>query len=225
MKHAILVVGTGRSGTSALTGMIQILGAHLGEPLKPGDASNPKGYFENTRLTDLHKRLLSEAGIAWLVSPPVVSIGATPDRCAAVEDHVAKIFGDRSPIAIKDPRLCVLIDVYVPTLRRMMGYEVHCVRISRDPVEVARSIITATGMQESHWLPIVHRHAELLDAAIRGNTVDCIDCAYADLVDRPKETVDRVVSRLPFLSIDRVDAACAFVDRSLRHHHADGRSS
>jgi hypothetical protein len=223
MKQAILIVGTGRSGTSAMTGVLKILGSYLGEELKPGDAVNPKGYFENTQLANLNKEALSAAGISWYGPPPdpdvVHPVPVTSARSASIRDCVARIFGERSPIAFKDPRLCVLIDAYTSTLRDM-GYEVHCVRMTRDPSLVAKSIAVAAGADESHWLPMVRRRADLLDDALRRTAVDCVDCTFDDLIKRTRSTVFEIVERLPFLSCSTeiMNEVLAFIDGSLRHH-------
>ena len=221
MRQAILVVGTGRSGTSAMAGTLRILGADLGDEIKPGDAYNSKGYFENTQITALNKEVLADVGMSWYVSPPerVRTIPVTAALSVAIQARVAKTFGEKSPIAIKDPRFCVLLDAYVSVLRSM-GYEVHCVRMVRDPIEVAKSLIAGGGADASHWLPMVSRHSELLDAAIGRTAVNCVDCAFADLVEHAAAVVLRITGQLPFLSCstERMREILDFIDGSLRHH-------
>ena len=52
----ICVLGMHRSGTSALTGVVEQLGAFLGPPahLMAPRADNPAGFFEHQPLTDLN---------------------------------------------------------------------------------------------------------------------------------------------------------------------------
>ena len=220
-KQAILVVGTGRSGTSVMTGTLQLLGACLGEELKRGDAWNPKGYFENTQITDLNKRALSEVGMSWYDSSLEIvrPVPMTSTLSMSIRNRVSAIFGERSPIAIKDPRLCVLLDAYVSTLREM-GYETHCVRMLRDPIEVASSLTAVAGGSVPHWLPKVVLHAELLDAALKRTAVDCIDCSFTDLVACTKGTISALMERLPFLACtaERMNEISGFIDGSLKHY-------
>ena len=166
-RQAILVVGTGRSGTSAMTGVLQLLGVHLGDKLKIADTNNPKGYFENTEITDLNKKLLSEAGVTWYVTPAEVTcpIALTATLSTAIREHVQGVFGDKSPIAIKDPRLCALLDAYVSALREL-SYEVHCVRMRRAFNEVAQSMAVATGAPGNYFLSLAQHYAGLLDEAV-----------------------------------------------------------
>jgi hypothetical protein len=220
-KHAILVVGTGRSGTSVMTGALQILGAHLGEDLTGGDLYNAKGYFENTALVELNKALLSAAGITWYVTPisSVQALPTTPKAYQAVHTSIQSIFKNHTPIAIKDPRLCALLDPYVSVLTALK-YEVHCMLMSRHHHEVARSMETATGVVASEYLPMVQHYAELLESALKRTAVHCIRCTFSELLTSTRATIEKVMRDLPFLSCsdDQMKRILSFVDKSLRHH-------
>ena len=54
---AVVVLGAGRSGTSAITRGIQAIGVDLGDHLRPGGGKNPTGFFEDQDLLSLNKRL------------------------------------------------------------------------------------------------------------------------------------------------------------------------
>jgi hypothetical protein len=56
-QRAIFVVGAGRSGTSAITRGVQVLGVDLGDRLKQATAKNPTGFFEDAELVALSKRV------------------------------------------------------------------------------------------------------------------------------------------------------------------------
>ena len=43
-----------RSGTSALSGVLEPLGLTVGKTVMPPNAGNPKGYYENNALMELH---------------------------------------------------------------------------------------------------------------------------------------------------------------------------
>ena len=58
-RQAILVLGMHRSGTSAVTRIINLLGADLpGNLMSPKD-ENPEGYWESQELMRLHDQILS----------------------------------------------------------------------------------------------------------------------------------------------------------------------
>ena len=60
-KRAILVAGMHRSGTSALTRVLNLLGAELPSDLMPAASTNPTGPWEAIELVALNGRLPDEA--------------------------------------------------------------------------------------------------------------------------------------------------------------------
>lgn len=58
---AVVVLGAGRSGTSALARGIQALGVDLGDRLRPPGGKNPTGFFEDRDLLAFNKRRLKPA--------------------------------------------------------------------------------------------------------------------------------------------------------------------
>ena len=61
----IFVLGMHRSGTSAVTRVLNLLGAELGEPLMPSSKDNPAGFWEHMEAVDIHETLLAELGMSW----------------------------------------------------------------------------------------------------------------------------------------------------------------
>src|ERR1700712_2357048 len=64
-RRAILVLGMHRSGTSALSGVVNALGPAAPKPLLAPRADNPRGFFESAALADAHDDLLLSAGSYW----------------------------------------------------------------------------------------------------------------------------------------------------------------
>ena len=64
MKNAvgILVLGMHRSGTSALTRMLNILGCALPDNLLGSNQSNPEGHWESLRAIEINDALLAALG-------------------------------------------------------------------------------------------------------------------------------------------------------------------
>ncbi|HLA78133.1 MAG TPA: sulfotransferase family protein, partial [Vicinamibacteria bacterium] len=62
---AVVVLGMHRSGTSALTGLLGLLGVELGSNLHPANEFNQAGYFEHLDLLDVHERLFRALGSSW----------------------------------------------------------------------------------------------------------------------------------------------------------------
>ncbi|WP_430430705.1 glycosyltransferase [Oceanicaulis sp.] len=140
---AIMVLGMHRLGTSALTRILNLLGADLPEDLMPANAYNKSGYWEPTGVVALNDAWLAKADAAW--DAPFLKDdtlhGALPRNAVkAATDTLQTAFGDgHELIAVKDPR-CTL---YVPTWRQALeraGYAPAQLLIHRDPAEVAQSL-------------------------------------------------------------------------------------
>ena len=64
-RKAILVLGMHRSGTSALTRVLNLYGAALPRRMIPPNPNNEKGYWEPKVIVRIHDELLSAAGSRW----------------------------------------------------------------------------------------------------------------------------------------------------------------
>src|SRR5215510_1479743 len=62
-RSIVLVVGSGRSGTSLFAGIMQRLGYTVPGPEVPADETNPRGFAESQWVVDFHTRLLRRAGV------------------------------------------------------------------------------------------------------------------------------------------------------------------
>jgi hypothetical protein len=58
---AVVVLGAGRSGTSAIARGVQALGVDLGDRLRKPGGKNPTGFFEDSDLLAFNKRRLKPA--------------------------------------------------------------------------------------------------------------------------------------------------------------------
>ena len=56
----VIVLGTGRSGTSILAGMLHTLGVDMGEKFVPTDINNPLGYWEDVEFTNLNRDYIAK---------------------------------------------------------------------------------------------------------------------------------------------------------------------
>src|SRR3546814_15012580 len=61
----ILILGMHRSGTSALTRVLNLLGVALGERLMPAGKGNESGHWESLAVYEAHEQLLTALGRRW----------------------------------------------------------------------------------------------------------------------------------------------------------------
>src|SRR5680860_1210255 len=112
-RRCILVLGMHRSGTSAATRMINILGADLPKNLMPPGAGNEKGHWEQQRLVDLNEEILAELDSRWADCRSLDLSRLKGERRSYYQAQIAQIIADEyveSPIfVVKDPRICRLM--------------------------------------------------------------------------------------------------------------------
>ncbi|WP_334163263.1 sulfotransferase family protein [Phenylobacterium sp.] len=142
-RTAYLVLGMHRSGTSAVTQLLALAGAHLPEHVMPGDEHNAKGYFEPWKIALFNDERLRAAGSAW------DDVFAFPHRPLARKDERAWLsraldlfqeeYGEARHPLLKDPRVTVLAPFW-RTVLEDLGIGVRAVIPVRHPLAVAGSL-------------------------------------------------------------------------------------
>ncbi|MBN8875882.1 MAG: hypothetical protein J0H67_23845 [Rhodospirillales bacterium] len=109
-----------RSGTSALAGLTTLLGATPPATLLKPARDNPRGFWESREVMTVLESLFEASGHRWFNCftfaadrlPAEVQAGIG-QRLAAVLDTE---FGDAAFFVLKDPRLCLSVDFWLPLL-------------------------------------------------------------------------------------------------------------
>ena len=119
-KTALVVLGMHRSGTSALTRILSLLGADLPSTLlEPGD-DNPTGFWESLKLMQIHDEILQSLGLTWhaidVVDPNWHATQAGQTFRKRLLEYLRTDFADSSLFVLKDPRMCRLVPLWRQTL-------------------------------------------------------------------------------------------------------------
>ncbi|RMD60852.1 MAG: hypothetical protein D6826_11405 [Alphaproteobacteria bacterium] len=197
--RAVVVLGAGRSGTSAITRGLQALGVDLGERLRPGRGKNPTGFFEDQDLLRLNRRLKRRLGIR---GDSVALIDAAQWDAPAVRalqaEAVALIrrrFADRALWGYKYGRTLRMLPFW-EAVYRALDLDVRYVVALRNPLSVARSrgkLDPRRGTREKsdlEWLVNVVPYMAMVRA--RPFVVVDYDLVMAD----PRQQLRRVAARL-----------------------------
>ncbi len=103
-SRAILVLGMHRSGTSAATRVINLLGADLGHDLLPTAGDNPRGFWEHRAIVEIHEELLAALDRSWhdVRSMPENWLSSEPASIARdkLVNLLGKEFSDRDLWAV-----------------------------------------------------------------------------------------------------------------------------
>ncbi|MGE5089102.1 MAG: glycosyltransferase [Candidatus Levyibacteriota bacterium] len=224
-RTAVIVLGMHRSGTSALSRVLNLCGAFLPTKIKPPKLGvNPKGFWEPEAVLDLNVRLMRQLGGEWdRVDFDLPAEGDVVDEFVSdARMLLAAEYEDQPMILIKDPRIGVLAPLWHRALVAA-GYRPVYVVPVRHPVEVAKSLQARGDMSVDDglalWLAYSRRIAEFADSG-----VDAVHVRYTDLLDDWRRIVCRIGERLdlPLDSLTHAEEIDRFLERGLRRQNANG---
>lgn len=227
VRTCLLVLGMHRSGTSALTRLINLLGAQLPKRVLGAGEGNPTGHWEPEALVDINERLLAEARSSWDDWRQIDLSGLPPDRQNFYRDDISKAladdFGSADIFVLKEPRIARLAPFYLDLLAGM-GVTPRALLIYRHPVAVARSLERRGGSNLSYGTLVWLRH--VLDAERDTRGVGRVFLSYEGLMEDWRSNVGRIVASVPAVfakSVAEIDAeAESFLRSDLQHHRAGG---
>lgn len=170
-RSAVLVLGMHRSGTSATTRVLNLLGADLSENLMGPGYSNDHGFWEHMEAFQINDRLLRALGMSWNDPRRMPSDWQnTPESIRALREIVVlleKDFAEAPLWAVKDPRICRLVPLWKKALdnQKVSGYAVI---VLRHPDEIADSLAVRDGLSRGQVHLLWARHLCEAERATRG---------------------------------------------------------
>lgn len=228
-RSCILVLGMHRSGTSALTRVISLLGATLPKNLmSPRQNDNEAGFWEPRDLWALHDRMLAEAGSRWDDWRKLDLSVLPPDRLAHYQGEIGRYladeYGDARLIVLKEPRICRFVPFYAGILRGL-GFSCHPVLALRNPLGVIGSLGRRNDMPHGFAALLWLRH--MLDAEIATRGTQRVIVSYDALLGDWPATVGILNTQLrvdwPGLPDDADSEIGKFLSSELRHFAPSGR--
>jgi hypothetical protein len=219
----------GRSGTSALTRVLSLCGAHLPNALLQPNYGNPTGYWEPAMALRLNDDFLYRHGANWWdptlrLQSGEVTFGsdAKQDFIRAIQDFLDSCNG--RPLVIKDPRIAAVAPFWFEAAARS-GYSITCVIPVRHPQEVANSLIARDGvsLDLSNLLWLKYN----LLAERESRCVPRVFVEYASFMRDWRSQVERISRSLDIDLSDRDDEVIdAFLEPSLyRNRQSSGNGT
>jgi hypothetical protein len=203
-RPVVVVLGSGRSGTSLLMQALAALGMRVSGELIQARRDNPEGFFEDARIVRIQADLL-RALDAWPYHPLPGDWLSRPETAAAAEalravlgEHVARpgIWG------FKDPRTASFLPLW-QRLFTQAGITPKYILALREPAKVIQSFMQAYGtprdMAEAVWL---RRTCD----ALWHTRADCHIVHYEDWFSRPRAVAEGLARHtgLTATDLDRV---------------------
>ena len=222
----ILVVGPHRSGTSAITRTLYLMGAIAPGGLMSPQPDNPLGFWEVQSIVDCHDRFLQAAGSSWddpqPLDPAVYSSRAARSCRRALLGLLRCASSGGGVLVVKDPRLCRLLPIWREVIDAL-GCDVRLVMPVRNPLEVSFSLMRRNGMSQTQalrlWL------VDTLWAEYESRKWPRFYVRYRDFLADPVTAAEDLAVRLELLppgaARNSESAIRGFWSEALRHHRYD----
>lgn len=192
VRACVLVLGMHRSGTSALTRVLSLLGCEVPENLLEANAGNMRGYWESRPIMELNNRILKSGGSEWFdcqrFNPnwfKSVIVKKFKDEAKAV---LKSEFGSADLFVLKDPRVSVLLPFWLAILKELRITPVPIVTM-RHPLEVAASLERQHQFQLPHILLLWLRY--MLEAERETRGMRRMFTSYDQLLNDPRDFIAR----------------------------------
>ena len=170
-RRCILVLGMHRSGTSALTRVLNLMGAAVPADVISADAHNKAGYWEPSRLNALHEKMLAEAGSRWDDWRAFNFDNLAGPRRRFYRSEILKLLEQeygRAPLfVLKEPRICRFVPLYADILASV-GVDTRYLLPLRNPLAVAASLTKRDGFTPHFGTLLWLRHELDAECATRG---------------------------------------------------------
>ena len=227
-RTAVMIVAMHRSGTSALSRALNLLGCDMPPRLIGADQWNSAGYWESKPIKDLNEEMLVSGGGEWSewqeFNPGWFKSSAVQRFRDRAIELVGSEFGDSPLFVFKDPRLSILMPFWRSVLEEL-GIEPVAIHPLRNPVEVARSLERRNNFLISKGVLLWLRYTLDGERGTRG--LRRLFTSYDELLEDPVGLIQRTQDSLdvywPRNSAKARREITQFLSNDMRHHRDGAR--
>lgn len=224
-RQIIFVLGMSRSGTSVLTRVISLCGAHVPGPVHGASPANPSGHWEPLAALELNDEFLFRHDSTWY--DPALDFQTKMKTC---DDGREKFIRDitlflqqcsNAPVlVIKDPRITSLSEFWFAACCRA-GFAVKVVVSVRHPSEVVASLRQRDGTSEELGNVLWLKYNLLAERNSRG--VQRAFVEYTNVLHDWRREIRRIADCLA-VELKATDelAVDSFVNQALYQQRNDG---
>jgi hypothetical protein len=192
----VVVLGSHRSGTSMVAGILHALGIHMGTGCSNGQLiyrgwSNPNGIYEDTSFLALNRRILSASRGEGRTGSPQLETEIMK-RLQFAELQILAANRRYNGWGWKDPQTLLTIEYFLPHLSN--PFFIVC---RRDPADALRSLIRCGWYSDSTAAAIIHEEEVRLPIVMSLiNRYPVLIIAYEDSIGNPATMVSAIVDFL-----------------------------
>jgi hypothetical protein len=216
----VFIIGMHRSGTSATTRVVNLLGVPTCRPadLLNDGRFNPKGHWESRSLIKFNDALLARLGGTWWC-PPDPTAGRIGEQAWLPLAEGRRACREAHPTTQwvwKDPRNCITL----PYWRTALDEAALVILVLRNPLEVVDSLRDRNKFRPRLTLALWERYMRSALTGISGLPV--LVTRYCDMVAEPMEWCETAGEFLASNGVELTHAPDAraiadFLDQDLRH--------
>jgi hypothetical protein len=186
-----------RSGTSAVTRGLEVLGGNLGTRLRSPRTENPKGFWEDLDFNAINTDVLQSFGLEWHTLGRIDPTDLRSSRLRPLMERAAAFldekFAANGIIGLKDPRASRILPFWDEVFERS-GIAVSYVIACRNPLSVAKSLCARDGFPfiKGHVLWLEYMLCSMIYSASRPRVV--VD--YDNMLEQPGKELTRIAAAL-----------------------------
>jgi hypothetical protein len=180
-------MSVGRSGSSAVAGMLHHMGVYMGEAFEASDKNNVYGTFEDLAFVNLNRA--------------VITGQASEDEYEAM-DRKLPLWG------IKDPQLCLTAHLLIPHLEN-----VHIIVVRRNPDKVIDSYNRAylSGIEyANNWFENTNRYLEQQLEHFDGPV---LNVWWEDVTQKPNEVARKMAEFLGISDEEKITSGAKHIQK------------
>ncbi|GAA4535462.1 sulfotransferase family protein [Mycobacterium paraffinicum] len=221
----LFVLGTQRSGTSAITRVLSLCGGTLPAGMLGADAGNPRGNWEPRKAIVLNEAILHRNGSAWFdpslrLQEDEAMTAEQKTACIAEISSYLKTMPAAPLVVIKDPRITILSDLWFES-SCLAGRDVAAVIAVRHPHEVISSVAASWKISPELSSALWLKYNLLAERHTRG--IPRVFVEYTSLLEDWRREIKRISTALSIdLNTLEQDAIDEFLTPDLRRQRNRG---
>ncbi|WP_231107232.1 sulfotransferase family protein [Mycobacterium avium] len=195
----LFVLGTQRSGTSAITRVLSLCGGTLPVGMLGADAGNPRGNWEPRKAIGINEEILFRHNSTWF--DPTLrlledgALAAKERRAGIVTiSEYLKTMPAAPLVVIKDPRITILSDLWFEAAH-LAGRDVAVLIALRHPQEVISSLAASWKISPELSSALWLKYNLLAERQTRH--VPRVFVEYASILDDWRTEMKRIATALP----------------------------
>jgi hypothetical protein len=211
MNTCYAVIGTSRSGSSALAGTMHCLGVNMGDMLMaPVEDINPKGFFEDLEFLAYHKAMYGEI--------PELLNNLKLEKLNNLDPTYTTLVRKRcsqSKWGVKDPRMVFILKEFKS---KLINCKLKVISTRRPINQSAKSMAKSIRTDYKTASEIIGRYeVARLDALqwLEEAGIETIVVDYKDLVEKTAETVKRIAEFCDVTDEGLIEIATKTIDPKL----------